>query len=60
MAAYIQILGDSYALANDLTIEAGRQLFAEQLLGASLMAASCRPGYCKNIISGNSETRNHG
>jgi len=39
MAAYIQILGDSYALANDLTIEAGRQLFAEQLLGASLMAA---------------------
>lgn len=39
MAAYIQMLGDSYALANELTLEVGRQLFAEQLLGASLMAA---------------------
>lgn len=39
MAAYIQILGDSYAMANDLAIQVGRQLFAEQLLGASLMAA---------------------
>ncbi len=39
MAAYIQMLGDSYAIANELTIEVGRQLFAEQLLGASLMAA---------------------
>ena len=39
MAAYIQILGDSYALANELSLEVGRQLFAEQLLGASLMAA---------------------
>lgn len=39
MAAYIQMLGDSYAQANGLAIEIGRQLFAEQLLGASLMAA---------------------
>lgn len=39
MAAYIQMLGDSYAIANELTLEVGRQLFAEQLLGASLMAA---------------------
>lgn len=39
MAAYIQMLGDSYATANELTLEVGRQLFAEQLLGASLMAA---------------------
>lgn len=39
MAAYIQMLGDSYAAAASLSIEAGRQLFAEQLLGASLMAA---------------------
>lgn len=39
MAAYIQMLGDSYAQANDLALEVGRQLFAEQLLGASLMAA---------------------
>jgi CNT family concentrative nucleoside transporter len=39
MAAYIQMLGDSYATANGLALEIGRQLFAEQLLGASLMAA---------------------
>lgn len=39
MAAYIQMLGDSYAQSHGLTLEMGRQLFAEQLLGASLMAA---------------------
>ena len=39
MAAYIQMLGDSFAQAQGLTIEAGRLLFAEQLLGASVMAA---------------------
>jgi len=39
MATYIMMLGDSFAAAHSLTIEAGRQLFAEQLLGASLMAA---------------------
>lgn len=39
MAAYIQMLGDSYAQSNDLALEVGRQLFAEHLLGASVMAA---------------------
>lgn len=39
MAAYIQMLGDSYAVAQQVSLEIGRQLFAEQLLGASLMAA---------------------
>lgn len=39
MAAYVQMLGNSYALANNVSLEAGRLLFAEQLLGASLMAA---------------------
>lgn len=39
MAAYIQILGDPYAQAAGVTLEAGRLLFAEQLLGASVMAA---------------------
>ncbi|MGM0458855.1 MAG: NupC/NupG family nucleoside CNT transporter [Bacteroidota bacterium] len=39
MAVYIQMLGDSYAVANDVSIEFARQLFAEQLLGASIMAA---------------------
>lgn len=39
MATYIMMLGDAFAASHSLTIEAGRQLFAEQLLGASLMAA---------------------
>jgi len=39
MAAYVQMLGDSYAQAQDVSLEVGRLLFAEQLLGASLMAA---------------------
>src|SRR5690625_1736260 len=39
MAAYVQLLGNSYALANQISLEAPRHLYAEQLLGASLMAA---------------------
>lgn len=39
MAVYIQMLGDTYALVNDVSIEFARQMFAEQLLGASIMAA---------------------
>lgn len=39
MATYIMMLGDAFAASHSLSIEAGRQLFAEQLLGASLMAA---------------------
>lgn len=39
MAAYVQMLGNSYALANDVPLDVGRLMFAEQLLGASLMAA---------------------
>lgn len=39
MAAYVQMLGNSYAQAHDLALNAGRLMFAEQLLGASLMAA---------------------
>ena len=39
MAAYISMLGEAYATAMDLPVEEARQLFAEQLLGASIMAA---------------------
>jgi len=39
MAVYIQMLGDTYALVNGVSIEFARQMFAEQLLGASIMAA---------------------
>lgn len=39
MAAYVAMLGTSFASANGLEIEVAQQLFAERLLGASLMAA---------------------
>lgn len=39
MAAYIQMLGDAFAQAQGLALDAARLAFAEQLLGASLMAA---------------------
>ena len=39
MAAYIQMLGDAFAQAQGLSLDAARLAFAEQLLGASLMAA---------------------
>lgn len=39
MAAYVAMLGSSFATANGLEIQAAQQLFAERLLGASLMAA---------------------
>ena len=39
MAAYIQTLGDPYAIAHGISMDAGRLLFAEQLLSASVMAA---------------------
>ena len=39
MAAYVQLLGNSYAIAQGVDLDVGRLMFAEQLLGASLMAA---------------------
>lgn len=39
MAAYVAMLGTSFASANGLEIQVAQQLFAERLLGASLMAA---------------------
>ncbi|NGP89080.1 NupC/NupG family nucleoside CNT transporter [Aliifodinibius halophilus] len=39
MAAYVQMLGNSYSQAHDVALDVGRLMFAEQLLGASLMAA---------------------
>jgi len=39
MAAYIQILGSSYAKTLGIPLDQARQLFATQLLGASVMAA---------------------
>jgi concentrative nucleoside transporter, CNT family len=39
MAAYVQILGASYAAAHGLAVQAGQIKFAAQLMGASIMAA---------------------
>lgn len=39
MAAYVQMLGNSYSAAQGVSLDVGRLMFAEQLLGASLMAA---------------------
>lgn len=39
MAAYVQMLGNSYSVAQGVSLDVGRLMFAEQLLGASLMAA---------------------
>lgn len=39
MAAYVAMLGASFAEANGLDLQVAQQLFAERLLGASLMAA---------------------
>lgn len=39
LAAYVLLLGDPYAIAHGISIDAGRSLFAEQLLSASVMAA---------------------
>lgn len=39
MAAYIQMLGKSYAEVHGVGVEQGQILFATQLLGASIMAA---------------------
>jgi len=50
MAAYIQILGDPYAQAMGLSLDAGRLMFAEQLLGASIMAAPAALLLAKMLI----------
>lgn len=50
MAAYIQILGDPYSVAMGVSLEAGRLLFAEQLLGASIMAAPAALLLAKMLI----------
>jgi len=39
MAAYVQMLGNSYSMSMGVSLDVGRLMFAEQLLGASLMAA---------------------
>lgn len=60
MAAYIQILGDPYAQAMGVSLDVGRQLFAEQLLGASIMAAPAALLLAKMLIPETSEPETKG
>ena len=60
MAAYVQMLGNSYALANDVSLDVGRLLFAEQLLGASLMAAPAALVIAKILYPENAEPATKG
>jgi concentrative nucleoside transporter, CNT family len=55
MAAYVQMLGNSYSLAQGVPLDVGRLMFAEQLLGASLMAAPAALVIAKIIFPETSE-----
>ena len=60
MASYIQLLGDPYAQAVGLPLAEGRLLFAEQLLGASLMAAPAALVLAKIMIPETQEPETKG
>lgn len=59
MAAYVQMLGYSFAQTHSITIEAAQIKFAAQLLGASIMAAPAALLISKIIVPeiGEPETR---
>lgn len=50
MAAYVAMLGNSFAAANGLALDVAQQLFAERLLGASLMAAPAALVIAKMLV----------
>ncbi len=55
MAAYVAMLGTPFAEANGLEIQVAQQLFAERLLGASLMAAPAALVIAKILFPEDSE-----
>lgn len=55
MAAYVQMLGNSYAIAQGVSLDVGRLMFAEQLLSASLMAAPAALVIAKILFPENSQ-----
>ncbi len=59
MAAYIQILGNSFAQSMNLPLQQAQLIFATQLLGASIMAAPAAIIISKIIFpeTGNPETK---
>ncbi|NBC02851.1 MAG: NupC/NupG family nucleoside CNT transporter [Bacteroidetes bacterium] len=60
MAAYVQMLGNSYSAAQGVSLDVGRLMFAEQLLGASLMAAPAALVIAKVIFPETSEPATKG
>ncbi|MEM1041447.1 MAG: nucleoside transporter C-terminal domain-containing protein [Bacteroidota bacterium] len=50
LASYVAFLGERYASVTGIAVEAGQQLFAEQLLGASVMAAPAALVLAKILI----------
>jgi CNT family concentrative nucleoside transporter len=50
LASYVAFLGERYAAVAGIAVEAGQQLFAEQLLGASVMAAPAALVLAKILI----------
>ena len=50
LASYVAFLGERYASVAGISVEAGQQLFAEQLLGASVMAAPAALVLAKILI----------
>lgn len=60
MAAYVQMLGNSYSIAQGVSLDVGRLMFAEQLLGASLMAAPAALVIAKIIFPENDDPATKG
>lgn len=50
LASYVAFLGERYASVTGISVAAGQQLFAEQLLGASVMAAPAALVLAKILI----------
>ena len=50
LASYVAFLGERYASVAGISVQAGQQLFAEQLLGASVMAAPAALVLAKVLI----------
>lgn len=60
MAAYIQILGSAYSIAHGVPLIEAQQMFATQLLGASVMAAPAAMVIAKIIIPEAGEPKTKG
>jgi CNT family concentrative nucleoside transporter len=60
LAAYVQMLGNSYAIAHSLPLDVAQAKFAAQLLGASLMAAPAGLAIAKILYPETEESETKG